>query len=116
MRESSRSEPKTPSGRSIDRMVHYDRLVWLLSAIAIPICYGVGTHLSGDNYFGQGLENSIYWHVAICVHAASFLGFVLAPCMKAQSDTRQGWQMVLGFVAFLVDEFLSYVFCTSQFP
>src|SRR5690242_8768031 len=93
-------------------MVRYDRLVWGLSAITIPICYGIGMQLSGRNHFGEGLERSIYWPVAIGVHAACFLGFVLAPCMKVQSDTRQGRLMVLGFVAFLADELLSSAFLT----
>jgi hypothetical protein len=92
-------------------------MVFIASTLAIPASYLIGAHLSGENHFGQGLEGSIYWGVFWAVQALSFLGFTLSPCLHLQSDRRQGFFMVFGVIAFLLDEVLSHAFIAfSTFP
>jgi hypothetical protein len=92
-------------------------LGFIASALALPICYRIGAALSGENHFGQGLEGSAYWPVFWAVQSLSFLGFVLSPCLSVRSKRRQSLLMMLAFVAFLVDEFLSVAFIAfGMFP
>jgi len=91
--------------------------VFIASALAIPACYLIGASLSGENHFGQGLEGSAYWLIFCAVQAFSFVGLTFSPCLRSGSDNRQAMFMVLGVVAFVVDNFLSVMFiAVAGFP
>jgi hypothetical protein len=93
------------------------RLVFIASALAVPACYLVGSRLSGENHFGQGLEGSLYWGVFWAVQALCFFGLSFSPCLNSRSDTRQGLFMVLGVIVFVLDELLSFAFIAfGMFP
>jgi hypothetical protein len=92
-------------------------LAFIASALAIPVCYRLGASLSGENHFGQGLKGSWYWALFWTVQTMSLFGFVLSPCLSVKTERRQGLLMVIAFVAFLFDEFLSFAFIAfGMFP
>jgi len=85
-------------------------LIAVASVLAIPVSYGVYAHLSGENHFGQGLEHSLYRAAFWAVQFLAFSGLTLSPCLKDQSERRQGFLTVMALLTFLVDEALSGMF------
>jgi len=95
----------------------WGKLIFIASALAIPICYRVGAALSGENHFGQGLEGSVYWPIFWAVQAVSLFGFMQSPRFGGHTQRRQTLLMLLAFVAFLTDDILSFAFIAfGMFP
>ena len=107
------SPPEQPALMSVG----WTKVIVIASILAIPISYGVYADLSGENHFGQGLEHSFYRAVFWAVQLLAFSGLILSPCLKLQSERRQGLLMVVAVLAFLADEALSIMFiAVASFP
>jgi len=106
-----------PSEQPASMSLRWAKVIVIASILAIPISYGVYADLSGENHFGQGLEHSLYRPVFWAVQFLAFSGLILSPCLKFQSERRQGLLMVLAVLAFLADEALSIMFiAVACFP
>jgi hypothetical protein len=89
----------------------------IASLIIIPVSYAIYVAFSGENHLGQGLEHPWFPAAFWGIQAGAFLGLTLAPCLRVQSERRQGLLMFLAIIAFLADEALSYMFIAfNSFP
>ena len=86
----------------------WPKTIVICSLLAIPISYVVYAGLSGKNHFGQGLEHSFYQPAFWAVQVLAFFDLAIYPCLKVQSERRQGLLMVSTILAFLVVEALSF--------
>jgi len=92
-------------------------VVFIGSALVIPVSHGVVSSHSGERHFGQGLEGSLFLLAFQVVQVISFFGLLCASRLSSQSDNRKWLLGVLGVVAFLVVEFFSFGnFAFSRFP
>jgi hypothetical protein len=99
------------------RPFNWPKAVAISSLLGIPVSYAVYAGLSGENHFGQGLEHSLFRPAFAAVQVLAFLGLTLSPCLRVQSECRQGVLMVLAFLGFLFTEALSFAFIAfNGFP
>jgi|ERR1043166_7419561 hypothetical protein len=98
------------------RPFNWPKAIVISSLLAIPVSYAIYASLSGENHFGQGLEDSFYRTAFWSVQMLTFFGLALSPCLRVQSERRQGLLMVLAIVGFLVAEVLSFAFIAFRFP
>lgn len=105
------------TGDSAVRLRHFCS-AWLLfatSVAAVPVCIFFGASRSGKNYFGEGLEGSLYWPVLWTVLALSFVTCVVSPCIYSRWGRRTDMVIAWAALAFLVDLALSVYFVGSMF-
>lgn len=92
-------------------------MLFFFSASSIPVWFIIGASLSGANHFGQGIEGSFFYRLALPFHLASLLGCTFAPFLSSLSLGRRVALAGLGLVAFLAMEFLSFaIIAFGMFP
>ena len=105
-----------PAEKSSSRPFNWPKAIVISSLLAIPASFAIYARLSGENHFGQGLEDSLYRTAFWAVQMLAFFGLTLSPCLRVQSERRQGLLMILAILGFFVAEALSFVFIAFSFP
>ena len=95
-------------GNADYRPFNWPKAAVILSLLAVPVSYAVYANMSGENHFGQGLERSIYRPAFWAVQALAFLGVIVFPCFRGQSERQKDLLKVVGTLGFLIIEALSF--------